>query len=94
MMMNINENEQVVVVELDEEELDEISGGRQVQSLGHSVYIRTGAGPDYGIIGRVKNGELLAYAGKIQKGSDGCKWYQVHWNGTYGWICGKYAKLL
>ena len=94
MMMNINENEQVVVVELDEEELDEVAGGRHVESKGNGVHIRTGAGTDYMIIGKVNKGDRITYAGKTQKGSDGNKWYQVKYNGTYGWICGKYAKLL
>ena len=59
MMMNIYEDEQFVVVELDEEELDEVAGGRHVESKGNGVRIRSGAGTDYRIIGKVNKGDRI-----------------------------------
>jgi len=92
MMMEMNE--QYVIVELDEEELEEVAGGRHVQSTGNGVHIRKGPGTGYTIIGKVNKGDRITYDGKSEKDSKGVRWYRVKYNGGTGWICSKYARLL
>ena len=93
MMMEINENEQVLVVELDEEELEEVAGGRHVTSTGNGVNVRAEASTKSRSLGKVYKDDRLTYAGHKKIGSDGYTWYKVKYGGGYGWISGRYAKL-
>jgi uncharacterized protein YraI len=90
MMMEMNE--QYVIVELDEEELEEVAGGRHVQSTGNGVHIRKGPGTTYSVIGKVNKGDRLTYDGAKDYDRKGVMWYAVKWNGVRGWICSKYAR--
>ena len=92
MMMHIDENEQMVMIELDEEELEEVSGGRHVTSTGNGVNVREEPTTKSRSLGKVYKGDKLTYAGH-KKQVDGNTWYKVKYGGGYGWICGKYAKL-
>ena len=72
MMMEMNE--QYVIVELDEEELEEVAGGRHVQSTGNGVHIRKGPGTGYTIIGKVNKGDAsptMARARRTARASAG-----------------------
>ena len=83
MMMEMNE--QYVIVELDEEELEEVAGGRHVQSTGNGVHIRKGPGTWYASKGCIKPG---AYTIVEEKGI----WLKL--KSGEGWISSKYATKL
>ena len=46
--------------ELNDDALDEVAGGRHVESKGNGVRIRSGAGTEYRIIGKVNKGDVIA----------------------------------
>ena len=93
MMMEINENYESVIVELDEDELEEVTGGKTVVSTGNGVRVRMGPGTEFGILGKVKKGDTLVYDGRKEKDTYGVTWYRVRYKGGIGWICSKYSSL-
>jgi len=94
MMMNINENIDTMIEELADDALEEVSGGRHVQATGNNVRIRTAPSTTAGIIGKLGKGDRVTYTGEKVKDKHHVTWYRVKYNGTTGWISGKYAKLL
>ncbi|WP_163234058.1 SH3 domain-containing protein [Clostridium sporogenes] len=56
--------------------------------------IRKGAGTNFSKINpAARYGEELDYCGKTKKGTDGVNWYQVEWQGQYGWISSSVSSL-
>ena len=83
------------VVELADDELEEVTGGKQryVVVTGNRVYLRYGPGKSYAHFALVKKGATLTYEGKKEYNkSERRYWYRVRYNGTIGWIAADYSR--
>ena len=76
------------LVELTDEELEEVAGGKQ-----KSVYvkvkeanIRSGPGTEYSIVWGMGKGDELVYLGEKKKDKKGKTWIKVIAVATTGWI--------
>ena len=65
-----------------------IRDGGRVQIGGSTVYVRTGAGIDYRILGVARRGEMFPLQGERNG------WYQIDWQGQEGWVSGKYSRAV
>ena len=65
-----------------------LASGTNVRITG-SCYVRDGAGAYYDTIGIINKGSTLTYYGSKKNGST--TWYEVEFNGQYGWVSSKYA---
>jgi len=82
------------MVELADDELEEVSGGktRYVVVTGNKVYLRYGPGKGYAHFALVKKGTTLTYEGsKTYNKSERRNWYKIRYNGTIGWIAADYS---
>ena len=86
----INENE-MEMMELTDEMLEAISGGRKVIATG-SVKVRTGPGKDFAVLGYLDKGDALTYDVSTEKDYRGVKWYRVKYRGGFGWVSSRYSK--
>lgn len=86
--MNINEQD---MMELTEEMLEEIAGGKKIIATG-SVKIHSGPGLDFAVIGYLRKGDSLTYDGASQKDNRGVRWYRVKYQGSFGWVSSRYSK--
>lgn len=88
-----NEN----MVELNPEELEEISGGKsagqKIKATG-SVNIRKGPGLDYAEMGAIGAGETLPFLGEVKIDNRGVAWYKVSFKKKTGWVSSKYSKII
>jgi len=95
--MMMNENIENDALELNEEQLDEVAGGKssteKVKATGNAN-VRTGPGLSYGVIGSISKGDTLTYLGIAKKDDRGVRWYKVKFSGQNGWISSKYSKVL
>lgn len=57
------------------------------------VNVRSGAGTEYSIIGKLYAGQTVDYTGTSKKGSSGRLWYQVNYNNQLGWVSSAYASI-
>ena len=90
-------NENLNVTELNEESLEEVSGGKsagqKVKATG-DVYVRKGPDRDYAEIGLLYTGDKAPYLGDRKKDYRGVTWYKVSYKGKTGWVSSKYSKLV
>ena len=93
MMMETNENEQVFVVEIEEDGLEKVAGGAFVYCTYDGADIHAEPSILSRCLGKVHKNEHLTLVGSKQRGKDGFPWYKVKYNGGYGWISGRYAKM-
>ena len=96
-MTDIEKNENIV--ELDDEALDEVSGGKKKSSpkflkLTGNVNIRKAPSLDGAIITSLSEGTVISYLGSSKKDKRGVAWYKVNCNGSVGWVSSKYAKFM
>lgn len=95
-MMNNENIENVNAVELDAEQLAEVTGGKNssnfVKTTGN-VHVRKGPGLDYAEMGTLDKGTLISYLGSSKKDERGVRWYKINYNGKVGWVSSKYSKL-
>ena len=94
MMMNNESLENVNAFELNDEELDDVTGGKSSQYIKTTgnVNVRKGPGLEYRSLGTVSKGVKMTYTGKSERDDRGVKWYQVSAGGRTGWISSRYAK--
>ena len=97
-MLNNENIENLNAVELSEEELEDVAGGKSNGNSGFvkttaNVNIRKGPGLDYARMGTVPEDVYLSYLGSTKKDDRGVKWYKVNYNGNVGWISSRYSKL-
>ena len=97
-MMYNEDMENMNSVELNDETLEEVSGGRSsgtkfVKTTGN-VHVRKGPGLDYGEMGTLAKGEIVSYLGSTRKDGRGVAWYKINFNGNVGWVSSKYAKIV
>ena len=93
-MMNYEDIENVNVVELDDEDLEAVSGGksRYIRGDDGKSHVRTGPGLDYKAIGVLHPGEEAKYLGKTATDSNGRVWYKIRWNGRDAWVSSRYTR--
>lgn len=91
-MIEMNEN--INVVELNDEELEAVSGGKSRYIEGHSgkSNVRTGPGREYKSIGVLHRSEEAKYLGKTATDERGVVWYKIRWNGRDAWVSSMYTK--
>ena len=87
--VNINEN----AVELNDEQLEDVTGGKHSYITGDSgnSNIRTGPGKDYRSIGTLRKGSSVRYLHDTARDSRGVLWYKVNYNGRTGWVSSRYT---
>ena len=98
-MMNNENIENLNAVELNEEVLEDVVGGKSNKGSGFvkttgNVNIRKGPGLDYAIMGTLPPDVYLSYLGSTKKDDRGVKWYKVNYNGNVGWVSSRYSKLV
>ena len=94
-MMNENmmNGEMMDFVELNDEDMAEISGGKtKIGAVTGDTYVRTGPGLKYKTIGVLHKGDETKYLGKSSTDDRGVAWYKVDWNGRTGWVSSRYTR--
>ncbi len=86
--------ENLEFLELNDEELNEVSGGKKRVMATENAYVRTGPGKEYAAIGKAKEGKTAIYTGETKVDNKGRAWYKVKVGGQTGWICAKYSKVV
>lgn len=85
---NVNEN----IVELNDEELNEVTGGtRYIEGDTGKSHVRTGPGLGYRKLGVLHVGEDARYLGKTSVDDRGVVWYKIRWNGRDAWVSSRYT---
>lgn len=96
-MMNNENMENLNAVELNMDQMEEVTGGKGsgdiVKTTGN-VHVRKGPGLDYAEMGTLEKGTLISYLGSTKKDERGVKWYKINYNGKVGWVSSKYSKLV
>ena len=91
-MMN---EEMMNFVELDDAEMEEISGGKKanykIGGVTGDTNVRTGPGLNFKIIGVLHNGDEAKYLGKSAIDNRGVKWYKIDWEGRNAWVSSRYT---
>ena len=86
---NINEN----MVELNDDEMEEVSGGKKyITGYSGKSNVRTGPSRDYRSIGVLHRDEDARYLGKTATDERGVVWYKIRWNGRDAWVSSMYTK--
>ncbi len=76
------------LVELTDEELEEVAGGKKksIYVKVNEANIRSGPGTEYAIVWGMGKGDELAYLGEKKKDKKGKTWLKVIAVSTTGWI--------
>lgn len=91
-MMNENPGENRFV-ELNDEELEQVSGGKQyITGYSGQSHVRTGPGLDYRKIGVLHRDEDARYLGESSVDERGVVWYKIRWDGREAWVSSMYTK--
>ena len=90
-MLEMNE---MNIVELNDEEMEEVSGGksRYIEGDSGKSHVRTGPGLHYKAIGVLHKGEDAKYLGKTAVDDRGVTWYKIRWNGRDAWVSSRYTR--
>jgi len=84
-------------VELNEEELEEVAGGKsagqKIKATGN-LNVRKGPSLDYIVLGTIATGKTLEFLGEVKKDKRGVAWYKVRYNGHTAWVSSKYSKIV
>ena len=82
-------------VELDDAEMEEVSGGKKanymIEGVNGKSFVRKGPGLYYKSIGTLHKGEQARYLGKSSIDEDGRKWYKIDFYGKTGWVSFRYT---
>ena len=74
----MNENIENSIVELEEEALELVSGGKDTYRIKASeVNVRSGPGKDFAVTKRLKKGAKVTYLGEKKKDKDGKTWLYI-----------------
>ncbi len=91
--MLMNENiENLETMELNDDDLEEVSGGKGKIKATGNVNVRRGPGKEYASIGNLDKGDIVTYLGASKKDYRGVTWYKVRVGGHEGWVSSKYSK--
>ena len=85
-MMNEIFDRELEYMEISDEELDEITGGKNVKVKGNRVNVRSGPGTEYRSIALMMDNDELGYLNEKRKDKQGRKWLKVDCIGMVGWI--------
>ena len=90
-------NENLNMVELNEEELELASGGKNtgkfVKATGN-VHVRKKPNLKGDDMGSLPAGTNLSYLGDKKTDERGVVWYKVNYNGKVGWVSSRYSKIV
>ena len=95
-MMNENMmNEEIMdFVELTDEDMAEISGGKtKIGAVTGNTYVRTGPGLKYKSLGTLHKDESARYLHETSVDDRGVTWYKIKWNGREAWVSSRYTSL-
>ena len=84
------------IIELNDEQLEAVSGGKGYMIGGESgkSNVRTGPGLDFKSIGTLHKGEEARYLGKSTTDERGVVWYKIDWKGRGAWVSSMYTKKI
>ena len=84
----MNENMENNVLELNEEMLEQVSGGKHVtlKIKVDEANVRSGPGKEYHSIALMGKGDELVYKGEKKKDKEGKTWLKVDCIGMIGWV--------
>lgn len=82
-MSEIFEND---ILELNEEALELVSGGKDYKVKANEVNVRSGPGKEFGVNGKLKKGDKVTYLKDKKKDKDGNTWLYVSNGNINGWI--------
>ena len=91
MMNEINEN--MNVTELNDSELESITGGKHSYITGNTgkSNVRTGPGLNYKSLGTLHKDESARYLHETSVDDRGVTWYKIRWNGREAWVSSRYT---
>ncbi len=81
-------------VELNEEELSEVTGGKAhtyIEGDDGKSNVRSGPGLQYKSLGVLHVGEDAKFLGKSSTDDRGVPWYKIMWNGREAWVSSRYT---
>ena len=92
-------NEIKNAVELNEENLEEVAGGksgsgRRVKAVSGDTYVRKHPDKDAADIGVLYQGESAAYLEEKRWDDRDVVWYKVSFHGHKGWVSSRYTKIV
>ena len=87
MIENINENMNEEMIELDDAELEVVSGGKDILKVRKGeVNVRSGPGKSYGVVATMIRGDELLNLYEKKKDKHGKTWIKVRAVNVNGWV--------
>ena len=92
-MIHMNENLENNAIELNENELEEVTGGKHTYITGDTgkSNVRTGPGLSYKSLGTLHKEESARYLHETSVDDRGVVWYKIKWNGREAWVSSRYT---
>jgi len=95
----MDNNEKLNMAELNNEELEEVSGGRssgsrRVKAVSGDTYVRKHPDKDAADIGVLYCGDSAAYLEEKRWDDRDVVWYKVSFHGHNGWVSSRYTKIV
>jgi len=92
-------NEIKNVVELNEEAMEEVAGGksssgRRVKAVSGDTYVRKHPDKDTADLGVLYQGDSLPYLEEKRWDDRDVVWYKVSYHGKSGWVSSRYTKIV
>jgi len=93
-MMNNEEMNLNTVQELNDEQLEGVSGGSRAYITGDDgkSNVRTGPGLEYKSLGVLHREESARYLHETAVDDRGVVWYKIRWNGRDAWVSSRYTR--
>lgn len=81
-------------LELNDQELEEVSGGKHSYITGDNgkSNVRTGPGLNYRSLGTLHREESVRYLHDTAYDDRGVLWYKVKWNDRDAWVSSRYTR--
>ncbi|MGX8705455.1 MAG: SH3 domain-containing protein [bacterium] len=89
----MNEEMNINAVELNDDELESVSGGKHSYITGDNgkSHIRTGPGLNYHALGVLHRGESIRYLHETAVDERGVMWYKVRYKDDTAWVSSRYT---
>ena len=92
-------NEKLNMVELSNEELEEVNGGRsgsgrRVKAVSGDTYVRKHPDKDAADFGVLYRGDSVPYLEEKRWDDRDVVWYKVSFRGRTGWVSSRYTKIV
>ena len=87
-MMNENNPFENEITELNEEALEQVSGGKttKITCIVEKANVRSGPGKEFAVIGHLYEHEKVDFKGETKKDKEGKTWICVNKGTKFGWI--------